>query len=152
MAELEKRGGVRGPERVAVEAWARALDDLELAPGLVVSNVADRADPPTAKMAKAPEPTPWKPDQLGAFLAAAEQADNAAVWLVLDQRPVDADSSLRPRNTASISSWISVVDLILEGADQRRRGGSRCAEGAAHEYADDLLAESESSRTRGPVR
>jgi integrase len=56
-----------------------------VAEGVLASNPADRAQPPSAKEAKAPEIRPWTAGQLSAFLAWSEEHDctDAVAWRVL---------------------------------------------------------------------
>jgi len=61
----------------------RALRDA-VRDGRLPLNPADRADPPTAKQAKAPEMRTWTGEQLRAFLGwSVENSDLHTAWLVL---------------------------------------------------------------------
>jgi hypothetical protein len=57
----------------------RALNDARRK-GLVIRNVADDADPPSAKAARAPEMKFWTPAELAAFLSAAAEHPLGALF------------------------------------------------------------------------
>lgn len=95
-----------------------ALDDA-VRWGRVVANAADRADPPSAKQAKAPEMTVWSQAELRAFLDGTEGERNHAAWTFLATsacrrgealgiRWSDLDLDATPA-TASIRQQVTVV-------------------------------------------
>ena len=89
----------------------KALEDA-VRKGLVVSNVADRARPPSAKSAQPPEMDFWTPSELHAFLRSLDSRDRLyTMWRVL------AFTGLRRGEVAGLR-W---QDVDLKGDDRARR-------------------------------
>lgn len=65
--------------RYAHTVVRKALADAQRK-GLVIRNVADLADPPSAKAARAPEMSFWTPEELAGWLTAVADDELASLW------------------------------------------------------------------------
>ncbi len=108
----------------------RALGDA-MRWGIVIRNVADAAEPPSPKSAKAPTPKTWTADELRAFLVSVRDDRLYALWLVyattglrrgetlaLHWRDVDLEHGRLAIRAASIS----IAHAVTESTPKSARG------------------------------
>jgi integrase len=108
-----------------------------VAQGLLAANPADRANPPSARAAKAPEIHPWTGPQLSSFLAWADERGcaDAVAWrvlayigcrrgelLALRWRDLDLDAArLSVRRSVGVVKTKGQGEQIIEGSTKNGR-------------------------------
>lgn len=122
---------VRYVHTIVHKALEQALTDE-----LISANPADRANPPTAKQARAPEMRPWTPAHLRTFLTwSADNSPLHAAWYVLAMtgmrrgevlalrwRDVDLDArTMAVRRSATLIKTKGGGERIAEGATKSNR-------------------------------